>query len=147
MQSNDRLLKCPACPGTLTPHVVDGVAIDSCPDCKGVWFDRDEFDKLVPSAARQLRVHGTTRVSQRLCPCDGGSMRTLTYPQTFVEAEVCTACDGLWLDNAEADEIKHVRRHLARQGGLERYAPVPGVKGRLLEFIDAALAWLTRPIE
>mgnify|MGYP000495320366 CR=1 FL=1 len=147
MHGHGTLLKCPACPGTLAPCEVDGVVVDTCDGCGGIWFDRDELDKLVNNAARQLRAHGQTRLSQRPCPRDGAMMQTLKYPQTLVEAEVCPDCAGLWLDRAEADEIKAVRRHVARQGDLERYAPVPGAKGRLLAFIDAALAALIKPVE
>lgn len=47
-------MKCPACPET-TLLMTDrqGVEIDYCPNCRGVWLDRGELDKLVQLAATQ----------------------------------------------------------------------------------------------
>jgi len=47
-------LKCPACPeSTLALSERQGVEIDYCPHCRGVWLDRGELDKLVELSARQ----------------------------------------------------------------------------------------------
>ena len=41
-------MKCPTCPDTtLTMTVREQVEIDYCPQCRGVWLDRGELDKLV----------------------------------------------------------------------------------------------------
>ena len=41
-------MKCPICDDVRMREVVkDGVAIDVCPDCKGVWLDRGELEKLM----------------------------------------------------------------------------------------------------
>lgn len=44
-------MKCPSCPDT-TLAMTDrqGVEIDYCPQCRGVWLDRGELDKLVERA-------------------------------------------------------------------------------------------------
>jgi Zn-finger nucleic acid-binding protein len=40
-------MKCPVCSDVRMREVEkDGVLIDVCPDCKGVWLDRGELDKL-----------------------------------------------------------------------------------------------------
>jgi len=46
-------MKCPVCPET-TLLMTDrqGVEIDYCPNCRGVWLDRGELDKLVALGAR-----------------------------------------------------------------------------------------------
>jgi Zn-finger nucleic acid-binding protein len=47
-------LKCPVCPeSTLAMSERQGVEIDYCPQCRGVWLDRGELDKLVALSARQ----------------------------------------------------------------------------------------------
>ena len=41
---------CPKCPSIKLRSIVfghSGVVIDSCPDCHGVWLDREEFDSIV----------------------------------------------------------------------------------------------------
>ena len=41
-------MKCPACPeSTLVMTDRQGVEIDYCPGCRGVWLDRGELDKLI----------------------------------------------------------------------------------------------------
>jgi Zn-finger nucleic acid-binding protein len=40
-------MKCPKCSQTLLMSERQGVEIDYCPDCRGVWLDRGELDKIV----------------------------------------------------------------------------------------------------
>ncbi|WP_119964124.1 TFIIB-type zinc ribbon-containing protein [Simplicispira lacusdiani] len=41
-------MKCPHCPSsTLVITERSGVEIDYCPQCRGVWLDRGELDKLI----------------------------------------------------------------------------------------------------
>jgi Zn-finger nucleic acid-binding protein len=41
-------MKCPVCPeSSLLMTERQGVEIDYCPQCRGVWLDRGELDKLV----------------------------------------------------------------------------------------------------
>ena len=45
-------MKCPNCPdASLLMTERQGVEIDYCPLCRGVWLDRGELDKLVNLAA------------------------------------------------------------------------------------------------
>ena len=45
-------MKCPSCPDSLLAMTDrQGVEIDYCPQCRGVWLDRGELDKLVERAA------------------------------------------------------------------------------------------------
>jgi Zn-finger nucleic acid-binding protein len=45
-------MKCPACPDSnLLMTDRQGVEIDYCPACRGVWLDRGELDKLLDRAA------------------------------------------------------------------------------------------------
>lgn len=44
-------MKCPHCPETtLVMSDRQGVEIDYCPQCRGVWLDRGELDKLLDRA-------------------------------------------------------------------------------------------------
>ena len=45
-------MKCPTCPEiALVMADRQGVEIDYCPQCRGVWLDRGELDKLIERAA------------------------------------------------------------------------------------------------
>jgi Zn-finger nucleic acid-binding protein len=47
-------MKCPTCADTvLVMTERQGVEIDYCPSCRGVWLDRGELDKLLERAAQQ----------------------------------------------------------------------------------------------
>lgn len=40
-------MKCPNCNETLTMAERQGIEIDYCPNCRGVWLDRGELDKII----------------------------------------------------------------------------------------------------
>lgn len=40
-------MKCPNCGETLLMTDKQGVEIDYCPNCRGVWLDRGELDKII----------------------------------------------------------------------------------------------------
>lgn len=40
-------MKCPNCNETLTMADRQGIEIDYCPNCRGVWLDRGELDKII----------------------------------------------------------------------------------------------------
>lgn len=45
-------MKCPACTDiALVMSDRQGVEIDYCPQCRGVWLDRGELDKLIERSA------------------------------------------------------------------------------------------------
>jgi uncharacterized protein len=56
-------LKCPVCPeSTLALSERQGIEIDYCPNCRGVWLDRGELDKLVELSSRPSSAHAATPV-------------------------------------------------------------------------------------
>ena len=44
-------MKCPTDGATLTMSERAGVEIDYCPECRGVWLDRGELDKIIERSA------------------------------------------------------------------------------------------------
>lgn len=61
-------MKCPVCPeATLLMSERQGVEIDYCPRCRGVWLDRGELDKLLDlSAAAPAARPATVRPVQQV---------------------------------------------------------------------------------
>lgn len=43
-------MKCPNCGETLVMSERQGVEIDYCPKCRGVWLDKGELDKIIERA-------------------------------------------------------------------------------------------------
>lgn len=55
-------MKCPLCNVDLVMSERQGIEIDYCPQCRGVWLDRGELDKIIersvgsaPAPAREER--------------------------------------------------------------------------------------------
>ncbi len=44
-------MKCPVDGATLVMADRQGVEIDYCPECRGVWLDRGELDKIIERSA------------------------------------------------------------------------------------------------
>jgi Zn-finger nucleic acid-binding protein len=47
-------MNCPTCNVTLQIAERQGVEIDYCPQCRGVWLDRGELDKIIERAAAEM---------------------------------------------------------------------------------------------
>ena len=48
-------MKCPNCQTDLMISDRQGIEIDFCPQCRGVWLDRGELDKLTERGSRYGR--------------------------------------------------------------------------------------------
>lgn len=49
-------MPCPVCKVALTMSERQGVEIDYCPQCRGVWLDRGELDKIIERSAREANT-------------------------------------------------------------------------------------------
>jgi Zn-finger nucleic acid-binding protein len=47
-------MQCPRCNVALAMTDRQGVEIDYCPQCRGVWLDRGELDKIIDRAAGEF---------------------------------------------------------------------------------------------
>ena len=48
-------MNCPTCSVELRITDRQGIEIDYCPKCRGVWLDRGELDKIIERAALETR--------------------------------------------------------------------------------------------
>lgn len=58
-------MKCPADQTTLQIAERHGIEIDYCPDCRGVWLDRGELDKIIERADTGLAPAPAPRQDDR----------------------------------------------------------------------------------
>ena len=47
-------MSCPVCRVPLTMSERQGIEIDYCPQCRGVWLDRGELDKIIERSVQDL---------------------------------------------------------------------------------------------
>ncbi|HXU93010.1 MAG TPA: zf-TFIIB domain-containing protein [Gallionella sp.] len=59
-------MKCPVCNVDLLMTDKQGVEIDYCPTCRGIWLDRGELEKLIERmSAVERSYEGRERVSHQ----------------------------------------------------------------------------------
>ncbi|MFA6963869.1 MAG: zf-TFIIB domain-containing protein [Patescibacteria group bacterium] len=60
-------MKCPLCNIDLVMSDRQGIEIDYCPQCRGVWLDRGELDKIIERSSQdssnRIQQNETPRVS------------------------------------------------------------------------------------
>jgi Zn-finger nucleic acid-binding protein len=98
-------MKCPACPDTvLSMSNREGIEIDYCPKCRGVWLDRGELDKI---------IERTTAADRAVSPPP-------QYPPSHARPEQTHSPqrdysrDGYRHD----DDDDYRKRHYKKRGGL-----------------------------
>jgi uncharacterized protein len=64
-------MKCPNDSTTLVMSERAGVEIDYCPECRGVWLDRGELDKIIDRAKAEV---------PRSAPPPAAPTRDVSYP-------------------------------------------------------------------
>lgn len=108
-------MKCPRDGKTLDEITVGRFGVDRCEDCGGMWFDRDELEKVKDerdenlswldfdlwSDEEKLKAGGTFVD----CPRDGSPLYQIRYGTSEVMADVCPKCHGVWLDRDELDKL------------------------------------------
>ena len=108
---------CPNCSEVeLETRTVEGIGVDRCTSCSGIWLDMLELERLLANRPRELlredraaaeRAEPTESGGQRPCPkCRGGQLIKLNSrhrPGTIVDS--CTVCHGTWLDAGELSRL------------------------------------------
>jgi hypothetical protein len=90
-----------------------GLIIDSCPSCRGIWFDAGEMKALLQSESLKRQFLTDIRVrtahtyslttSDRRCPrCRAVMDRPVVGGITV---DVCRGCSGVWLDSGELTQL------------------------------------------
>lgn len=60
-------MKCPVCKEVnLVMSERQGIEIDYCPECRGVWLDRGELDKIIEKTENQLNQSNTFKNNENL---------------------------------------------------------------------------------
>lgn len=66
-------MKCPVCTNVnLVMSERQGVEIDYCPECRGVWLDRGELDKIIERAATREAPQPQPQQAPQPNPYGGG---------------------------------------------------------------------------
>ena len=58
-------MKCPNCNVNLSMTDRSGIEIDYCPECRGIWLDRGELDKIIERSSQDVRNDQQDSYSER----------------------------------------------------------------------------------
>ena len=103
-------MNCPNCSVTLVAMKRDGIDMETCPSCRGMWLTRQEMEELEDEAfdlgddKKGSRVFDST-ADTRKCPECRKPMNRSEYRFYDLEIDFCGEGHGFWL---EADEDKRV---------------------------------------
>ncbi|HET9397185.1 MAG TPA: zf-TFIIB domain-containing protein [Sphingomicrobium sp.] len=61
-------MNCPNCKTPLTMSERQGIEIDYCPACRGVWLDRGELDKIIERSSMQATPESAQPLPQHTQP-------------------------------------------------------------------------------
>ena len=125
---------CPVCKSDMIDVEHEGIELDYCTDCRGVWFDAEELELLLgrmgfgdhglPLDDMLSRPQVETSERKRRCPICGRKMKKAAIGrQPEVLIDVCPQGDGLWFDGGEVAElIKHLAREPSKKGNSQQQA-------------------------
>lgn len=104
-------MKCPSCKDkNLVPNYTEqGVEIDYCPDCRGVWLDKGEifyFTQKPSELQKELdEAIKLWKPSEKICPRTGKNMDEITLPKGQVILDYSPHSRGIWFDGGELEKL------------------------------------------
>ncbi len=109
-------MNCPKCKGVTHEMKIEGVEVDFCSACKGIWFDKDEiaFTMELPVDMPQIEeVKKEAKKTEYACPRCGDSLETMKFVQSNdLLVDRCPGCGGIWLDKGEYSKIEHIAANI-----------------------------------
>jgi Zn-finger nucleic acid-binding protein len=117
-------MKCPNCQASLEPASELPVRVDRCPNCGGMWCDKEELRLLKDKEddgdfrwidvdlwkdAEKLRAGEQSGLA---CPADGSALTSVHYGDSGVSVDICAQCEGVWLGKGAYDAIIAYLEHI-----------------------------------
>ena len=105
-------MHCPKCDTELAATTIQGIELDRCTGCDGVWFDEKELDNVLQLKSSDIRPLRGGRLREDAnrkpgkCPRDGNTLARIRSPRnTDIVVDACPACNGIWLDGGELERL------------------------------------------
>jgi len=105
----------------------EGIELDYCTRCKGVWFDAGELELFLELGglpdptpflkAMNGRADAATAEKPRACPVCGRKMKkTAVNEDGSVIVDICRDGHGIWFDKSEVEQLAEVLAAQTPQG-------------------------------
>ncbi|MFQ5873466.1 MAG: zf-TFIIB domain-containing protein [Dehalococcoidia bacterium] len=103
-------MQCPRDHTELKVEKYQGIEIDRCSKCEGLWLDHPELDRLEDRVLDKDELKGMMEYSPRpsniSCPKCGGKMTTFNYRAYNLPIDSCDLDHGFWLDKGEEKQVQ-----------------------------------------
>lgn len=116
-------MDCPKCVGKLEKKIVEGIEVDVCTVCEGIWFDAGELEAVIKKDSKdfdyidvgreafdgkELAAAGIDLDSRKgKCPRCGTELIQTQYEKGHkVQVDICPKGHGLWLDGGEIESLR-----------------------------------------
>jgi len=117
-------MNCPICEKKLEDQVFYNTEVDYCPECLGMWFEKNELRLAKDEKEEKLDWldidlwdnEDSFSVSEddKHCPDCKLPLYEVNYGDSDVKVDVCNVCEGVWLDRGE---FKKIMEYLKEKGG------------------------------
>ena len=111
-------MNCPRDNTALKTRTRQGIEVDECPACKGMWLDHHELDDLEDRAFKGDLRKGTRTYSEResdiSCIKCGRQMSTFNYRAYNLPIDQCPDRHGFWLDPGEDRQVMDLMKKRVR---------------------------------
>lgn len=113
---DDPVVKCPRHRHPMRRFDIDGVPVDRCGICGGIWLDLGEIRRLLELGPKA--THAIAELDRRIdpddisagtppvCPRDTTPLTQVRDPkQPHIEYDLCTHCGGVFFDAGELHDL------------------------------------------
>lgn len=148
-------MKCPNDQQLLVKDNFEGMVVEHCEDCAGIWLDTTELDKVEDDHFNVDKLKGSLiwqeKNSGKLCPECGVEMISFNYRLNDLELELCPHKHGWWLDSGEIHRVE-AEMEEREQAILRKFSEevdwtykVNALRSK--NVIDDVVAWVDEKIE
>jgi len=119
-------MKCPRCHAELAIEMHEGIEVDRCPDCGGMWLDYGEIHDLEDTVWDKKSHKGSLMFrsfdGKLACPKCEGRMQRFNYRAYHMELDFCEHEHGIWLDAGEEKRVIELMKKRTKDLGRKQKA-------------------------
>ena len=109
-------MNCPKCKGITQVMKLEGVEVDFCSACKGIWFDEDEMAFIVELPHDMPEIEEVKKEAKKTdfsCPRCSEKLEEMKFVKSNdLLIDRCPGCGGIWLDYGEFPKVEDIASHI-----------------------------------
>lgn len=110
-------MDCPKCKHSMREFEHNGITLDYCKQCGGVWFDEGEvadYFLLAKDIPSEAKIEYDYNDKGPRCPHDGIPLTKMNYIDDL-ELDFCIGCKGIFFDKGEVKKLETLSSKLPRK--------------------------------